>query len=166
MQVVIRKTERRIETLSGKSARIAEADVRRGRALLGDVPDDRYVLRLLRIGPGLDVGLDLREKVQRLKTLVVALDRVGVEHHARPLAQFAPDHLVVRSGISGDLDQRDARYVDVVLDVGRTGFQVDGRRIYAALEVTQLEMELRLVELLQRLVVGVAHGVGVDASRF
>ena len=116
------------------------------------------------IGSGLDVGLDLREKVERVEALVVALDRVGVEHHARTLAQLAADHLVLGARVAGDLDDRDARDVDVVFDVGGAGLEIDRRRDDAALEVADLEMEVVFVDLLQRLVVGVANGVGVDAA--
>ncbi len=93
------------------------------------------------------------------------LDRIGVEDHARPLPQLAADHLVFRSGIAGDLDDGDARDVDIVLDVCRTGLKVDRRGNDAALKVADLEMELVLIELLDRFIIGVAHGVGVDAAR-
>ena len=121
MQIRVRKAERRVEPQPGQAAGVTEADRSRRGALLRDVPDERDVLRLLGVGTRPDVGLDLREEVQRVETLVIVLDRVGVEHHAGTLAQLAADDVVLRPRIAGDLHDRDARDVDIVFDVGGAG---------------------------------------------
>ena len=66
-------------------------------------------LRLLRIRTRLDVGIDLREIAQRVEPLVVALDRVGVQHHAGQLAKHAADDLVFGSRVAGNFDRPRSR---------------------------------------------------------
>ena len=161
MKVVVGETERAVETLAGQTARVSEPDRSRRRALFGDVPQQRDLLRLLGIGAVFDVRLDLREETHRVQALVVVLDRVGVQHHARLHAQLATNHLVLGAYVAGDFDDGDAGDVDVVFNVDRVGFLVDRRRIDAALEVADLEMPLVFVELLERFEVGVADVVRV-----
>ena len=145
MPVIIGESERRVEAEARYAARIPESDRSRSRTLFGDVPNERDVLRFLRIGTRPDVGLDLRKEVERVETLVIAFDCVGVEDHAEALAQLPADHFVFGAGVAGDFDDGDPRDVDIVFYVGRSGCKVDRRGNDAALEVTELEVELVFV---------------------
>src|SRR6202042_3498006 len=80
------------------------------------------------------------------------------------LAQHAPDDLVLRTRVAGNLDDRNPRDVDIVLDVGGAGLEIDRRGVDAALEVSELQVVLVLVKFLKRLKVGVADFVGVDRT--
>ena len=164
MQVVVGKSERAVESLPGQAARVPEAHRRLRRTLLGNVPDQGHELRLFRIGTRFDVGFYFREKAHRVEPLVVAFNRIGIQHHAGQFAQHAADHRILGARIAGNLDDRDARDVNVVLDVRRSGLEVDRRRIDAALEVPDLEMVLVLVQLGEDLVIRIPHRIGIHRS--